>query len=72
LPDTATVKDVIKNLSGIGIDDELLIIKFYDRRNFNAVSHPSQKGKPSVKVSESDLLEYEDKVLKLIAAQLLK
>ena len=72
LPDIATAKDVIKKLSGIGIDDELLIMKFYDRRNFNAVSHPSQKGKPSVKVSESDLVEYEGKILKLIADNLLK
>jgi hypothetical protein len=72
LTDMATVKDVIRKLSGIGIDDELLIMKFYDRRNFNAVSHPSQKGKPSVKVSESDLVEYEGKILKLIADNLLK
>jgi hypothetical protein len=42
------------------------------RRDFNAVSHPSQEGKPSVKVSEDDVVEYEAKILKLIANNLLK
>ena len=72
LNDKATSKEVLKNLSGIEIEDELLIMKFYDRRNFNAVSHPSQKGKPSVKVSEADFLEYENKILDFIVKNLVK
>ena len=71
LRDTATITDVTTALKDISVEDELLLMKFYDRRNFNAISHPSQKGKPSVKVSREDLVLYEPKLLALITRHLL-
>jgi len=73
LPDksSSNVKKIIEKLDNLGIDEELLIMKFYDRRNFNPISHPSQKGKPSIKVSEGDLTYYVEKILSVIEKHLL-
>ncbi len=71
LADNATLADVTMSLKTVGIEDELLVMQFYDRRNFNAISHPSQKGKPSVKVTREDLEHYEPKILRLITDHIL-
>ena len=50
----------------IGNKEEILIRKFYDRRNFNPVSHPSKNGKASVKISKEILEEFEDGIIEII------
>ena len=66
LNDHATVQNVLKKVTNLGIENELLVMKFYDRRNFNLVTHPSRKGIPSVKVSKSDVDFYVAKILSII------
>lgn len=65
LDDKATVKEIIKS-SKIELDDELIINKFYNRRNFNLISHPSQKNVPAEKVNKKDLIYFENKILSLL------
>lgn len=66
----ANVKKLIKDLSSkyphIELKDELLIMKFFDRRNFNAISHPSQKNTPTVMVTEDELMYYLKRIIKLL------
>lgn len=50
----------------IGNREEVLIRKFYDRRNFNPVSHPSKNGKALVKISKDILDEFEDGIIDII------
>lgn len=71
LSDSDSVKVVIDRIENLSLEDELVIMQFYDRRNFNAVSHPSQNGQPAVKVDRQDLTLFMDSVLKIIAKHLL-
>lgn len=69
LEDSDTVKKVIDKLYKNNIienKDEVLIRKFYDRRNFNPVSHPSKNGKASVKISKEILSEFEDGIIDIL------
>lgn len=50
----------------ITVKDELNIRKFFKRRNFNLISHPSQNGIASVKVTKKDLEKYVKKILPII------
>ncbi len=63
------VKDIIDKLYKNGIignKEDILIRKFYDRRNFNPVSHPSKNGKAAVKISREILEEFEDGIIEII------
>ncbi len=66
LQDNATVKTVIEKAKGLSLNDQLIIDKFYNRRNFNMISHPGQKGIPAEKVNDKDLKYFEEKVLEII------
>lgn len=66
LPDNATVKTVIENAKNLNLKDQLTIDKFYNRRNFNMISHPGQKGIPAEKVNDRDLKYFEEKILEII------
>lgn len=69
LKDGDTVETVINKLYKNDIienKEEVLIRKFYDRRNFNPVSHPSKNGKASVKISKEILEEFEDKIIEIL------
>lgn len=66
LGDKDSVDTVISKLykfNIIGNKEDVLIRKFYDRRNFNPVSHPSKNGKASVKISKEILEEFEDEII---------
>ena len=61
LKDNDTVEKIIDKLYSnnlIKTKEEIIIRKFYDRRNFNLISHPSKNGKSSVKVSKESLDYY--------------
>ena len=69
LDDGDTVETVIKKLYKNNIictKEDVLIRKFYDRRNFNPVSHPSKNGKSSVKISKEILEEFEDAIIEVL------
>lgn len=69
LDDGATIEKIIPKLYRNNIienKEEVLIRKFYDRRNFNPVSHPSKNGKASVKISKEILEEFEDGIIEII------
>lgn len=69
LKDGDSVEKVINNLYKNDIienKEEVLIRKFYDRRNFNPVSHPSKNGKASVKISKEILEEFEDEIIEIL------
>lgn len=66
LPDHATVKTVIEKAKSLNLKDQLTIDKFYNRRNFNLISHPGQKGIPAEKVNDKDLKYFEEKILEII------
>lgn len=69
LKDGDTVKKIIskaKTKKLINSKEEILIRKFYDRRNFNPVSHPSQNGKASIKISKEVLEEFMDPILEIM------
>ena len=69
LNDRDTVDIIINKLyksNIIGNKEEVLIRKFYDRRNFNPVSHPSKNGKASVKISKEILEEFEDGIIEIL------
>lgn len=66
LDDKANVKNVIEKSKELSLEDQLIIDKFYNRRNFNLISHPGQKGIPSEKVNHKDLNEFEIKILLII------
>lgn len=67
LNDSATVKTILDTANNLSLDDQLTIGKFYNRRNFNLISHPGQKGIPAEKVNDKDLKYFEKKVLPIIA-----
>jgi len=69
LDDGATIEKILPKLYKneiIGNKEEVLLRKFYDRRNFNPVSHPSKNGKASVKISKEILEEFEDGIIEII------
>lgn len=69
LEDKCDVNTIITRLYNDGlieVKDEVLIRKFYDRRNFNPVSHPSKNGKASVKISREVLNDFKDDILNLM------
>lgn len=70
LQDNSSVKNIISHKS-FSLEDQLTINKFYSRRNFNSISHPSQNEIPSEKVDKKDLYLYE-KDITLILIKLLK
>lgn len=71
LKDSDSVNEVIERIAGLSLKDELTIMQFYDRRNFNAVSHPSKDGQPAVKVDRRDLNSFMSRGLKIIEKHLL-
>jgi hypothetical protein len=71
LTDTDSVNTIIARISGLSLEDELAVLQFYDRRNFNAVSHPSKDGRPAVKVNRADLDSFMGRILKIIKKHLL-
>lgn len=69
LDDGASIEKILPKLYKneiIGNKEEILLRKFYDRRNFNPVSHPSKNGKASVKISKEILEEFEDGIIEII------
>lgn len=66
LTDKATVKTVIEKAKSLNLKDQLTVDKFYNRRNFNMISHPGQKGIPAEKVNAKDLKYFEEKILEII------
>lgn len=66
LSDHASVKNVIEKAKNLSLNDQLTIDKFYNRRNFNMISHPGQKGIPAEKVNDKDLKYFEEKILEII------
>ncbi|WP_405370969.1 hypothetical protein [Nonlabens sp. Asnod2-A12] len=70
LSDKSTVKNII-SYSAFSLKDQLTIGKFYSRRNFNSISHPSQNDVPSEKVNKNSLVEYE-KLIVEVSIKLLK
>lgn len=69
LDDGITIEKILPKLYKseiIGNKEEVLLRKFYDRRNFNPVSHPSKNGKASVKISKEILEEFEDGIIEII------
>lgn len=66
LGDGAKVHDVARALDFIDSDEELLIRKFYDRRNFSPISHSGKKGKAAEKVNKAEFEYYESRVLALL------
>lgn len=71
LTDTDSVNKIVDRISGLSLEDELAVLQFYDRRNFNAVSHPSKDGQPAVKVNKADLDSFMSRILKIIKKHLL-
>lgn len=65
LPDSSTVKNITSHKS-FSLEDQLTINKFYSRRNFNSISHPSQNEMPSEKVDKKDLLIFEKEVILIL------
>lgn len=70
LTDDFGINKLIKKLKSIDANDELLIRKFSKRRNFNLISHSSQKGIPSVKVNKNDLDSYLRNIFPIIIREL--
>ena len=66
LADTANIQDISKHLNFLNPKQELLLRKFYDRRNFNPISHPSKKGIPAEKVGRDELEKYTSEVLAIL------
>ncbi len=70
MDDHCTIKDIINRLHKssllAGMEEEMLLVKFYDRRNFNIISHPSQKGAPAVMVGVQELEYYAESILSLL------
>lgn len=68
LGDNCNVNHIVDNLyknNIISIQDEILIRKFYDTRNFNIISHPSKNGQSSIKVAKETLNKFKDGILKI-------
>lgn len=65
LSDSSTVKNISSD-KVFSLKDQLIINKFYSRRNFNSISHPSQNNIPSEKVDKKDLISFERKVIKIL------
>lgn len=66
LKDDASINDIINKLYHDNIienKDEIMLRKFYDRRNINPVSHPSKNGIASIKISRDSLEEFKDNIL---------
>lgn len=69
LSDKDSVENIVSKLYKTNLienKEEVLIRKFYDRRNFNPVSHPSKNGKASVKISKEILEEFEDGIIDIL------
>jgi len=66
LGDKDSIQNVASKLDFIDSDEELLLRKFYDRRNFNPISHPSKKGLPAEKVNLSEFMDYRDKIVDIL------
>lgn len=67
LKDSDNLNTIINEISSLAELDELMTIrKFYNYRNFNSISHPSQKGTPSIKISKNILIEYHQNVLPIV------
>jgi len=66
LNDSASVKTVIEKAKNISLNDQLTIDKFYNRRNFNMISHPGQKGIPAEKVNDKDLKYFEESIFEIM------
>ncbi|CCC85553.1 hypothetical protein PPM_2616 [Paenibacillus polymyxa M1] len=67
LKDTDNLNSVINKTSHLLELNELMTIrKFYNYRNFNSISHPSQKGTPSIKISGKILTNYHHTILPIV------
>ncbi len=66
LGDGATISDIANKLTFLSPRQELLLRKFYDRRNFNPISHPSKKGLPAEKVGLTELESYRHDILNIL------
>ena len=66
LNDNAKIKDISEKLTFLSPKQELVLRKFYDRRNFNPISHPSKKGMPAEKVGQYELNQYRDEILAIL------
>lgn len=66
LNDQASVKDILENAEILSLEEQLDLDKFYNRRNFNMISHPSQKDQPAEKVSNKDLEYFEKRIIEII------
>ena len=66
LSDKSTVKEIIEKAHVLNLEEQLDLDKFYNRRNFNMISHPSQREQPSEKVSNKDLEYFESKIFEII------
>lgn len=63
LKDDVKIQQISGELVFLSPRQELLLRKFYDRRNFNPISHPSKKGIPAEKVGRQELKLYEKEIL---------
>jgi hypothetical protein len=66
LNDQSSIKDIIEKAEVLNLEEQLDLDKFYNRRNFNMISHPSQKEQPAEKVSLKDLEYFENKIYEII------
>lgn len=66
LGDNAKIKDISEKLTFLSPRQELILRKFYDRRNFNPISHPSKKGMPAEKVGQYELNRYKEEILLIL------
>lgn len=66
LGDSANIQEISKHLTFLSPRQELTLRKFYDRRNFNPISHPSKKGMPAEKVGLRELTQYRNDILTII------
>lgn len=66
LNDQSSIKEIIEKADKLNLEEQLDLDKFYNRRNFNMISHPSQKEQPAEKVSIKDLEYFETKIFAII------
>lgn len=64
LSDGSKVSNISSNKI-FSLEDQLLINKFFSRRNFNSISHPSQNEIASEKVDKLDLFEFETRIIEI-------
>jgi hypothetical protein len=68
LKDDENINKVVDKLFSFNLIDsreEIILRKFYNRRNFNPVSHGSQNGKGAVKISKEAIKFFSEDILKL-------